>query len=72
MKTMTNVDLDNMINLCKGLDSLTINFCPANLKNKSYNQELQDFTIVTKYNLLTENKRVFTTLKSIQYKELAF
>jgi len=69
---MTNVDLDNMINLCKGLDSLTINFCPANLKNKSYNQELQDFTIVTKYNLLTENKRVFTTLKSIQYKELAF
>ena len=46
----------------------TINFCPANMKNCFY-KELQNITMVTKYNLFTVNKWIFTTLKSIMCKQ---
>ena len=58
-------------NVIKGLGSLTINFCPANMK-KNY-KGLQNITMVTKYNLFTVNKWILTTLKSIMYhKNLTF
>jgi len=55
--------------LIKGLGSLTINFCPADMEKKFY-KELQNITMVTKYNLVTVKKWIFTTLKSILLKKI--
>ena len=51
----------------KGLGSLTIIFYPA--KNKCFYKELQNITMVIKYNFLTVNKLNYTPLKSILYKK---
>jgi len=41
-------------NFNKSFKGLTINFCPANFEKKFY-KELQNITMVTKYNLFTVN-----------------
>jgi len=67
--------IDNYKGECKqykGLGSLTINFCPANMEKNIY-KELQNITMVTKYNLFTVNKWIFTALNCILYlKNLTF
>jgi len=44
------------------LGSLTINSCPSNLE-KFFLQRSSNITMVTRYNLFTVNKWIFTTLK---------
>ena len=44
-------------------------FLPCQYGKHFFYKELQNITLVTKYNLFTVNKCVFTTLKSIMYKK---
>jgi len=54
----------------KGLGSLTthVSISALPILKKNFYKDLQNFTMVTKYNLFTVNNWIFATLKSILYK----